>query len=251
MIFRFAAAAAPRDRGAPRYAKAQPYSRPAAVFSLLRILLAAVALGWPLAAASPARAEPLRVVAFGDSLSAGFLLPASAAFPSVLEARLRRDGYDARVVNASVSGDTTRGGAARLAYALHDGADLLILELGANDMLLGLDPKGARGNLEKIIADCEARGVKVLLAGMIASANFGADNKRAFDAIYPELAREKGVPLYPFFLDGVLTDKTRVLADGLHPSAAGVERIVAGIAPLVERSLDAIALDRRTGAAAR
>lgn len=251
MIIRAAAASSPRDHEGPTYAKAQPDSRYARVFRLFRIVLFAFAAGWPLAAASPVGAEPLRVIAFGDSLSAGFRLPARAAFPTVLEARLQRDGYDARVVNAAVSGDTTQGGLARLAYALHDGADLLILELGANDMLRGLDPEAARSNLDKIIAYCSARGVKVLLAGMIASANFGADHKQAFDAIYPDLARERGVALYPFFLDGVLHDKTLVLVDGLHPSAAGVEHIVAGIAPLVESSLDAILGARRTGEAAR
>lgn len=188
----------------------------------------------------------MRIVAFGDSLSAGFQLPADAAFPAVLEARLRRDGYDARVVNASVSGDTTQNGLARLSFALQDGADLVIVELGANDMLRGLDPMITRENLEKIIAYCEAKGARALLAGMVASANFGAGYKREFDSLYVELARKRGVPLYPSFLEGVTGDKTNVLVDGLHPSAAGVQRIVAGIAPLVEKSLDA--LSRAKGA---
>lgn len=188
----------------------------------------------------------MRIVAFGDSLSAGFQLPANAAFPAVLEARLRRDGYDARVVNASVSGDTTQNGLARLSFALQDGADLVIVELGANDMLRGLDPMITRENLEKIIAYCEAKGARALLAGIVASANFGAGYKREFDSLYAELARKRGVPLYPSFLEGVTGDKTHVLVDGLHPSAAGVQRIVAGIAPLVENSLDA--LSRAKGA---
>lgn len=248
MTFRNAAWPLPCDREGPTYAKARLVSSDGSHFRRLRVVLA---LGWLIAAATPAAAEPLRVIAFGDSLSAGFQLPANAAFPVVLEARLRRDGYEAHVVNASVSGDTTRSGLARLAYALHDGADLLILELGANDMLLGFDPPATRGNLEKIIAACEARGVKVLLAGMVATTNFGPENKRAFDAIYPQLARERGLPLYPFFLDGVVNDKTMVLVDGLHPNPAGVERIVAGVAPLVESSLDAIRLDRQKGEASR
>jgi acyl-CoA thioesterase-1 len=202
-----------------------------------------------LVSAAPAAAEPLRVLAFGDSLSAGFRLPAQAAFPAVLEARLRKDGYDAHVVNAAVSGDTTTGGAARLSYALRDGADLMILELGANDMLRGVDPAATRANLEKIVAACEAKGVKVLLAGMIATANFGEDDKKAFDSIYPTLARERGLTLYPFFLEGVVNDKSMVLVDGLHPSPAGVERIVAGVAPLVERDLDSIRAARSKDAA--
>jgi acyl-CoA thioesterase-1 len=243
MKSRFAAATPALGQGVSTYAKAPPVSR---YVALLGRILLAIGL---LAAARAAGAEPLRVVAFGDSLSAGFQLPASAAFPKVLEARLRRDGYDARVINAAVSGDTTQGGLARLAYALAGGADLLILELGANDMLRGLDPAITKQNLEKIISYCEARGVKVLLAGMRSSVNFGAENKARFDAIYPDLARERNLPLYPFFLEGVTGDKAMVLVDGLHPSPAGVERIVAGIAPLVERSLDAIRAERRQGEA--
>lgn len=203
-----------------------------------------------MAVSVPAAAEALRVVAFGDSLSAGFALPADAAFPAVLEARLRRDGYDARVVNAAVSGDTTQSGLARLSFALPDGADLVIVALGANDMLRGQNPQTTRENLEKIIAYCEARGASVLLAGIVASANFGADYKREFDAIYADLARRRGVPLYPSFLEGVTGDKTRVL-DGLHPNAAGVERIVAGIAPLVEKSLDALSRGHAKGGASQ
>lgn len=244
MNFRPAAASSPCGHEGPTYAKAQPDSRRAAIFPFIRACLALFALCLS-SAAAPGLAEPLRVVAFGDSLSAGFQLPGAAAFPNVLEARLKRDGYDARVINATVSGDTTQGGVARLAYALRDGADLLILELGANDMLRGTDPKTTRDNLEKIISYCEAKGVKVVLAGMVATANFGGENKTAFDAIYPQLAREKGVPLYPFFLEGLLNDQSLLLIDGLHPSAAGVERIVSGIAPLVEASLDAIRAERR------
>lgn len=241
-------AARTRDRERRTYAGTRPNSRHEALTRVARGAFFALAVLW---GASPVKAELLRVVAFGDSLSAGFQLPANAAFPAVLESRLRRDGYDVRVVNASISGDTTQGGLARLAYALKDGADLLILELGANDMLRGFDPKITRDNLEKIIDSCRSRGVAVLLAGMIAHANFGPDHKKAFDAIYPDLAREKGLPLYPFFLAGLFDDKASLSIDGLHPSAAGVERIVAGIAPLVEQSLDVIKLDRQKGATAR
>lgn len=238
------AAAPGHDHERPTYAETRPYSRHAARFCRLRS--AVLALGGVLwaAAGAPAAAEPLRIVAFGDSLSAGFQLPAQAAFPSVLEARLRRDGYDVHVVNAAISGDTTQGGLARLAYGLGSGADLLILELGANDMLRGLDPRITKDNLAKIIDYCRSKGVAVLLAGMIAHANFGPEHKKAFDDIYPDLAREKDVPVYPFFLANLFEEKDSLLLDGLHPSAAGVERIVAGIAPLVERSLDAIRADR-------
>jgi acyl-CoA thioesterase-1 len=182
-------------------------------------------------------AEPLRVLAFGDSLMAGFMLPADAAFPARLERRLRADGFDVTVINAGVSGETTAGGLARVGFALGDGADLVILELGANDMLRGVDPKVTSANLEKIITEIEARKASVLLAGMVASGNFGQEYKARFDAVFPDLAARRGLPLYPFFLNGVAGDKALVLPDGLHPNADGVARIVAGIAPLVEENL--------------
>ena len=184
-----------------------------------------------------ARAEPLRVIALGDSLTAGYLLPADAAFPAQLERRLRADGFDVKVANAGVSGDTTAGGLARLNFSLGDKADLVILELGANDMLRGVDPRITRANLEKIVAQIEARRAKVLLAGMLASNNYGPDYKAKFDAIFPDLARERALPLYPFFLEGVAGDKALSMPDGLHPTAEGVARIVEGLAPLVEQSL--------------
>jgi acyl-CoA thioesterase-1 len=187
--------------------------------------------------AVPSPAEPSRVIAFGDSLSAGFLLPADAAFPAQLERRLRADGFDAKVVNAGVSGDTTAGGLSRIGFTLGEGADLVILELGANDMLRGFDPKVTQGNLEKIIAQIEARGSAIVLAGMRASGNFGPDYKARFDAVFPDLAESHKLPLYPFVLEGVAGDKALVLADGLHPNAEGVARIVTGIAPVVEENL--------------
>jgi acyl-CoA thioesterase-1 len=186
---------------------------------------------------SLAHAEPLRVLAFGDSLTAGFMLPANAAFPAQLERRLRADGFEATVVNAGVSGETTAGGLARAAFALGDGADLVILELGANDMLRGVDPKLTSANLDRIVTEIEARKAAVLLAGMVASGNFGPDYKVRFDAVFPELAARRGLPLYRFFLSGVAGDKALVLPDGLHPNADGVARIVTGIAPLVEENL--------------
>ena len=185
----------------------------------------------------PARAEPLRVLAFGDSLTAGYLLPADAAFPAQLERRLRADGFDATVVNAGVSGETTAGGLARADFALGEGADLVILELGANDMLRGVDPKVTSANLDKLVTEIEARKAAVLLAGMVASGNFGPDYKARFDAVFPDLAARRGLPIYPFFLSGVAGDKALVLPDGLHPNADGAARIAGGIAPLVEQSL--------------
>lgn len=248
MVCRCAVRLAPRDL-APTYAETQLVSSDRRPFRAFRLVAGLACVLLLAAAVWPAAAEPLRVIAFGDSLCAGFRLPADAAFPAQLEARLRRDGYDARVVNASVSGDTTRGGLARLSYALRDGGDLLILELGANDMLQGVDPAMTRANLEKLIAAAEARGARVLLAGITASLNFGEENKRAFDAIFPTLARERGLPLYPFFLEGVIGETAMTLPDGLHPSREGVARIVAGIAPLVEQSLDSLRGAREAQAA--
>ncbi|MGA8171259.1 MAG: arylesterase [Methylocystis sp.] len=185
----------------------------------------------------PAHAEPLRVLAFGDSLTAGHGLSAEEAFPAQLERRLRADGFDVKVVNAGVSGETTAGGLARADFALGEGADLVILELGANDMLRGVDPKLTSANLEKLVAAIEARKAAIVLAGMVASGNFGPDYKKRFDAVFPALAERHKLPLYPFFLSGVAGDKALVLPDGLHPNADGAARIASGIAPLVEENL--------------
>lgn len=226
-------------RAWPGRAPARPYDASAAIFQA--ILAAALTLC--VAFSASAAAEPLRVVAFGDSLTAGLGLQGSSAFPAQLEKRLIEDGFEVKVTNAGVSGETTAGGLARIGYALQDGADLVILELGANDMLRGLDPKAARENLEKIIAASKAKGARVLLAGMVAGVNFGPDYKRAFDAIYPEIAKSHGLRLYPFFLEGVAGEETLVL-DGLHPNSLGVARIVSGVAPLVEESLAELRAER-------
>ncbi len=209
-----------------------------------RVRVAASLLVLLLCSFVPARAEPLRVIAFGDSLTAGLMLPADAAFPAQLERRLRADGFDAAVINAGVSGDTTGGGLARVDFALGEGADLVILELGANDMLRGVDPKLTSANLDKLVTQIEARKAAVLLAGMIASGNFGLDYKARFDAVFPDLAARRGLPLYPFFLGGVAGDNSLVMPDGLHPNAEGVARIVTGIAPLVEENLARLKLAR-------
>ena len=184
-----------------------------------------------------ATASPLKLVAFGDSLSAGYLLPADAAFPAVLEKALRKDGFNVSVINAGVSGDTAADGLARLDWTLAGGADALILELGANDMLQGIDPAVTQKVLEQILTKLQERHVKVLLAGMRATPSLGKAYVDSFDAIYPALAAKYQLPLYPFFLDCVTTHKDRVLTDGMHPNRTGVDVIVKGILPQVEALL--------------
>jgi acyl-CoA thioesterase I len=183
---------------------------------------------------SPARAAPLRIVALGDSLTAGYQLAPTDAFPAKLQAALRAKGYDVEVVNAGVSGDTAANGLARLDWSVPAETDAVIVELGANDMLRGLDPARTRATLAEILARLRARGLPVLLAGMRASPNLGPDYVAAFDAIYPDLAGQYGALLYPFFLDGVALDQAYTLPDGLHPTARGVDVIVARILPSVE-----------------
>jgi acyl-CoA thioesterase I len=198
--------------------------------------LAAVTLA-AVVASSAARASdrPLRIVAFGDSLTAGYGLPADAAFPARLERALAAKGIAAEIANAGVSGDTTSGGLARLDWSIPDGTEAVILELGANDALRGVDPKLTRGALEAMLDRLKARHIPVLLAGMLAPRNLGPDYAAAFDAIYPDLARKYGANLYPFFLEGVAADPKLNQRDGLHPTAAGVDVIVAKILPDVER----------------
>ncbi|MGQ0444659.1 MAG: arylesterase [Beijerinckiaceae bacterium] len=198
-------------------------------------LSAALLLGVLLSPAWSAAKETayLKIIAFGDSLVAGFGLAAGAAFPAVLEKTLRAEGFAVSVVNAGVSGDTASGGQARLDWALTEGADGVILELGANDMLRGIDPEVTRTALDGILGKLKARNIKVLIAGMKAAPNLGQDYKTRFDAIYPALAKKYDVPLYPFFLEGVAGDPALKLGDGLHPNPAGVERIVKGMLPAV------------------
>ncbi|HEV7996966.1 MAG TPA: arylesterase [Stellaceae bacterium] len=198
--------------------------------------LAAALLGLGLAAGSASAAAPSpAIVDFGDSLTAGYGLMPEEAFPAQLEAWLHRHGVAARVVNAGVSGDTTTGGLARLDWALADKPDLVILALGANDALRGIDPATVRDNLDKMIQKIEARGAKVLLLGMLAPPNWGAAYQRDFDRIYPDLARQRHVPLYPFFLEGVAMKPSLNQPDGLHPNAKGVGVLVDHIGPVVAR----------------
>ena len=201
-----------------------------------------------LALSPPAWAEtgrPVRLVALGDSLTAGYRLPAAAAVPAVLERLLRARGLDVTVANAGVSGDTATGGLDRVEWSVPQGTDGVILELGANDMLRGTDPKVTRQALSAIVAGLKARGIPVLLTGMLSAPNMGPDYKARFDAIYPDLAMRDGLTLYPFFLDGIIGDPAQHLDDGLHPNARGVETIAARILPTVVAFLDRL----RPGAA--
>lgn len=190
------------------------------------------------AAATPAAAaEPLRIVGFGDSLMAGYQLDPQDAFPARLETALEDAGHDVRVSNAGVSGDTTGGGLARLDWSVSEETDLVILQLGANDMLRGLPVDKAEANLAAMIERLEARGITVLLAGMRAAPNLGADYARAFDAIYPRLAARHDLVLMPFFLEGVAAEPSLLLDDGMHPNAAGVARMVEAALPYVEEAI--------------
>ena len=177
---------------------------------------------------------PIKIVVLGDSLSAGFGLPAQDAFPAKLHAALKRKGIPATVTNAGVSGDTSSGGLERLDWSVPDGTDAVILELGANDMLRGIAPAVTRKSLDAILAKLKARNIAVLLCGMRAAPNMGPDYAREFDAIYPALASTHGVVFYPFFLEGVAADRSLNQQDGLHPTAAGVDAIVERILPKVE-----------------
>ena len=199
---------------------------------IARCLLTAAALLLAVAAV-PAAAHVPVILDFGDSLTAGYGLTPEEAFPTRLEAALRRQGIEARVVNGGVSGDTTAGGLARLDWALAEKPDLVILALGSNDALRGIDPVAVRDNLDKMIQKIEASGARVLLLGMLAPPNWGEEYRSAFDRIYPELARVHAVPLYPFFLEGVAMKPELNQPDGLHPNERGVAVLVDRIAPLV------------------
>jgi acyl-CoA thioesterase-1 len=179
-------------------------------------------------------AKPIKMVVLGDSLSAGYGLPGPAAFPVRLQKALEAKGIKVEMTNAGVSGDTASGGRERLDWSVADGTDAVIVELGANDMLRGIDPKVTRAALEEIVRRLSARRIPILLAGMRAAPNLGPDYGRAFESIYFDLGNQDGVLLYPFFLDGVAAETKLNQRDGLHPTAAGVDTIVARILPKVE-----------------
>jgi acyl-CoA thioesterase-1 len=193
-------------------------------------LIAVVAAG----ALAQTKTAPVRIVVLGDSLVAGYQLKASDAFPAQLERALKGKGHAVEVINAGVSGDTTAAGLERLRWAVPERTDAVILELGANDALRGLDAGRAKTNLDKIITMLKAGGAEVLLAGMLAPRNLGEEYARAFDGMYPELAKKHGLILYPFFLDGIALDGGLNLGDGIHPNPKGVAEITKRILPKVE-----------------
>ncbi|MBD3760364.1 arylesterase [Rhizorhabdus sp.] len=203
----------------------------------LRLLFAFLALA--LFPASAQAADRL-VLAFGDSLTAGYRLPPGQGFAPQLEAALRKSGVSAWVHNAGVSGDTTAQGKARLAWVLASlkaKPDLVIVELGANDMLRGLDPARAEANLDAILGELRRRDIPILLAGMVAAPNLGKDYARRFDPIYARLAAKHKAGLYPFFLQGVVGNRSLHIGDAIHPNERGVSVIVRGILPHVRRLL--------------
>jgi acyl-CoA thioesterase-1 len=211
--------------------------------SLLRLLLvlslAVLCVAQPLLANNTAESR-LRLLVLGDSLSAGYGLTTEESFPAQLEMALQRSEHRVRVINASVSGDTTAGGLARLGWALADNPHLVIVELGGNDALRGLPPEETFNNLDAILSQLREGGVPVLLAGMRAPRNLGEHYTTAFDEIYPELARQHAISFYPFFLDGVALVPALNQADGIHPNASGVAVIVERILPVVDSVLRSI-----------
>jgi acyl-CoA thioesterase-1 len=225
---------------AQRLAAAMQIGAFAAVFQLLLGVLAG-------AAASAEDVRKLRVVAFGDSLTAGFRLPAKDAFPVKLERVLKAAGYNVEISNAGVSGDTTAAALERLDWAVPEGTDGVIVELGANDALRGLDPAATRRNLDAIVRGIRSKGASVFLVGMHAPRNLGTEYVAAFDAIFPDLAKEHSVPLYPFFLDKVALRPDLNLNDGMHPNARGVDVIVASILSDIKRWLDHLAKTAKPG----
>jgi acyl-CoA thioesterase I len=190
--------------------------------------------------AASALAQPVKVVVLGDSLSAGLGLSAADAFPAKLQKALKDKGIDVEITNAGVSGDTASGGRDRLDWSVPQGTEAVIVELGANDALRGTDPAITRSALSDIVKGLKARGIAVLLLGMLAPPNYGSDYAARFNTIYPDLSKSFGVPLYPFFLDGVAADRKLNQADGIHPTAEGVEIIVKKSLPTVEAFLGTI-----------
>jgi acyl-CoA thioesterase-1 len=211
---------------------------------LLPAIVAGLVLTLP-AFVAPARAQaPIKLTVLGDSLSAGYGLPISSAFPAKLEKALREKGLKVDVHNAGVSGDTSSAGRDRLDWSIPDGTEAVIVELGANDALRGLAPKVTRDALEDVIKRLQARKIEVMLAGMLAPPNFGPDYAARFNPVYSDLAKAYDVALYPFFLDGVAAEAKLNQSDGLHPTAEGIDIIVARILPSVEAFLNKVAAAR-------
>jgi acyl-CoA thioesterase I len=218
------------EPSALRSCRRRPGALQMAAMPALLLFLCAAAV----AQASGDLERRVRMVVLGDSLSAGLGLPINAAFPARLQSALEAKGLAVEVVNAGVSGDTASAGLARLDWSVPDGTDAVIVELGANDMLQGIDPRVTRRALDEIVRRLTRRGIVVLLAGMRAPPNLGAEYGREFESIFPDLAATNNVLEYPFFLDGVAADAKLNQSDGVHPTAAGIEAIVARILPTVE-----------------
>ena len=208
--------------------------------------MAAIALLFCLSASVNAEARPIRILAFGASIVAGYGLEAADTLPVQLEKALRARGIEATVINSGVSGETSAGGLARLDWALADDPDLVIVDLGGNDALRGLDPQATEANLDAIVSRLRADKRGVLIAGMLAPPNLGADYAAAFNAVFRDVAERHKVVLYPFILDGVVMDPSLNQEDGIHPNAAGVKVIVERMLPYVLQAIDR--LDDRASA---
>ncbi len=211
--------------------------------AVLMLGLMTIAITPSLQAQPPAK--PVKLVVLGDSLSAGLGLSGQDAFPAKLKKSLQNNGIDVDMTNAGVSGDTSSGGRDRLDWSVPDGTDGVIVELGANDALRGVDPDLTRAALTAIVQRLKARKIAVMLCGMLAPPNYGADYAARFNSIYPDLAKKFDVPLYPFFLDGVAADAKLNQPDGIHPTAEGVDIIVGNIMPTVEAFIGTITEQRR------
>ncbi|WP_442894179.1 arylesterase [Bradyrhizobium sp. AZCC 1721] len=218
------------------------------MFAHIRVLIVALMTAGPVLAQTQAPAtapaKPVKMVVLGDSLSAGLGLSAPAAFPARLQKALSDKGIKVDMINAGVSGDTTSGGRDRLDWSIPEGTEAVILELGANDALRGIDPAVTRAALSDILTRLKARKIAVLLCGMLAPPNYGSEYAARFNAIYPELSKSFGVPLYPFFLEGVASEAKLNQADGIHPTAEGIDVIVKNILPMVEAFIGTISGQR-------
>jgi acyl-CoA thioesterase-1 len=216
------------------------------MFAHIRVLIMALMTAAPALAQTPAAApeRPVKMVVLGDSLSAGLGLPATSAFPVRLQKTLGDKGIKVDMTNAGVSGDTSSGGRDRLDWSVPEGTEAVIVELGANDALRGIDPAVTRAALTEILTRLKSRKIAVLLCGMLAPPNYGSEYAARFNAIYPELSKSFGVPLYPFFLEGVAAEARLNQADGIHPTADGVDVIVKNILPMVEALVGTVSAQR-------
>jgi acyl-CoA thioesterase I len=226
--------------GRRNFAALAQVGRPTALVNVLTgflLLAAATFASIPISNAMAQPGKPIRIVAFGDSLSAGYGLRPSQSFPAQLQKALKERGHNVVVDNAGVSGDTSAAGLARIAWAIGDDADAVIVEFGANDALRGISPQVTRQNMQKIVAKLSAKRIPMLLTGMRSPTNWGDTYSEDFDAIFPDLAKEHSLLFYPFFLDGVVFDTKLNQRDGIHPNALGVAAIVKAMLPQVEELL--------------